>query len=391
MAVPRIGAPGQGLPTFSGLAPQTTGANAGTVAGVTNCVTLPAGDVWVFPAGTYNVTPGPYTYLQFLDPVTITWKVRPSYMAGGNFTIDSDGTNWRLANTTGCAIGAVILTGGTAAILTNGIGSTQNGISFAVSSGASVWQTVVGGAIASAIATATAAGSTAGAGYTYPPTVIIDAPPAGGIQATAFCSLSGGSTVTAASITVVNQGAGYSSAPNITFVNDQRDTTGGGAFYVTTLTATGQLTALYPINHGTPLAGVPVLTASVGAASATAIMNFTVTALTTASSTAVGASIAGAFANVYSTNNLVSGTSSPILNPLHNNTGITFPRPARITALVTTGAATVTGAIIEDGGLGIQAVPTLIALVGLTSSTGYAPTFGATVGGVTDTSFIQPI
>jgi len=58
----------------------------------------------------------------------------------------------------------------------------------------------------------------AGAGYTSAPTVAIGAPPAGGVQATATVSISGGGLQTFA---ITNQGSGYTSAPSVTI-------TGGG-------------------------------------------------------------------------------------------------------------------------------------------------------------------
>lgn len=385
MAVPRIGGAGIGLPTFPGLAAQTTGPNAGTIAGATNSLSLTAGETWLIPAGTWMVYPGPYTFVQELDPVTNVYRTRPTAATVNQF-VESDGANWRLANTTGCVVGAVITTA-TCTGSTNGIGSAINGVTCTASSGGSVWTTIIGGAISATIATATASNTTAGSGYTYPPIVIIDAPPQGGLQATAFCSLSGGSTVTAASITVVNQGAGYTSAPNITFVNDPRDTTGAGAFYVTTLTATGQLTGLYPINHGTALTGVPALTFGIGSCAATAIMNFTVTSYATGT---VGSSIANA--NITTNTNLIAAQASPaVVNPMHAG-GITFPRPARITAGISAGTVVTTGQIVEDGGLGIQGVPNAIMTYTITSTTAAVPFVGAlAVGGITDTSFIQPI
>lgn len=400
MATIRISGANVPLPNFPGLINNTTGVGvpgqAGYYTGITNALTLAAGETWQIPAGTWWVTVGPYTFLQYLEPVTQTYKARP---CAGNQAyqqmVVSDGVNFRLANTTGCPTSAVITTA-TCTGAVNGIGTAINLVSCAPSSGASTWQTIVGGAIAATIATATASNTTAGSGYTYIPVVVIDAPPTGGLQATAIVTSLATGTIPAANIQVLNQGAGYPTAPNMNFVNDPRDTTGSGAFYVTTLTATGQLTGLYPINHGTTLTGVPALTFALTnggtvSCAATAIMNFTVTGFTT---TTGGTSYPIVGVPITSFYNSVTPQTIPTVNPLHvSNT--TFPRPARITGGTGTGAIvatlTATGTVVEDGGLGIQQVPTLAVLAAYTSTTGVAAALTATVGGVSDTSYIQPV
>ena len=125
--------------------------------------------------------------------------------------------------------------------------------------------------------------------------------------------------------------------------------------------------------------------ASVG----TAVMNFTVTGYATATVT-IGSSVGNAI--MWSNVNLVAAQSSPaVVNPLHAG-GITFPRPARINAGISSGTILVAGAIIEDAGLGIQAVPSLALAQTLTSTTAVpANGFVAAVGGTTDTSYIQAI
>ena len=393
MAIARLGGPGSvNLPTFPGLQNNISAVGvpgqSGYYTGITNALTLAAGETWQIPSGTWWVAPGPYTFLQWLDPVTNTFKVRPTSATGTQF-INSDGSNFRLANTTGCPTGALITTA-TCTGATNGIGTAINLVSCAPSSGASTWQTIVGGAIGATIATATASNTTAGSGYTYIPICVIDAPPTGGLQATAIVTSLSSGTVPAANIQVINQGAGYSAAPNMTFINDPRDTAGSGIFYVTTLTATGQLTGLYPINHGTALTGVPSLTFALTNGSnvscaATAIMNFTVTGYATA--TTIGSSIGAA--TITSNNTLVAVQSVPTVNPLHV-TQTTFPRPCRITAGISGGTVLVAGAVVEDGGLGIQQVPTTMISYTVTSTTAVVPQVGAlSVGGVSDTSYVQ--
>ena len=401
MATIRISGSGVNLPTFPGLIDNTgsvgTPGQSGYFTGLTNTVTLGPGEVWMIPPGTWWITPGPYTFLQWLDPVTNTYKVRPcAGNQGYQQMVASDGVNFRLANTTGCPTGAVITTG-TATGTVNGIGAAINLLSCVASSGSSTWQTIVGGAIGATIATATTtAGTSVGSGYLYPPIIVIDAPPTGGLQATAIVTSLATGTVIGANIQVINQGAGYQSVPNMNFVNDPRDTVGSGAVYVTTLTATGQLTGLYPINHGSSLTGVPTLSfaltnsANTVSCAATAVMNFTVTAYTTASTTAVGAQIQTG-AMVFSGANVITAQTTPVVNPLHASQ-VTFPRPARIAAAVSGATIITTGQIVEDAGLGIQVVPSAVPVYAATSATGaLPPTLGLAVGGTTDTSYIQPV
>lgn len=393
MALVRLGGANVPLPTFPGLNNQFTGVGtpgqAGYYSGITNAVTLAASETFTIPSGTWWVAPGPYTMLEFLDPVTNRFKTWPTTIANPLF-INSDGYNFRLANTTGCVIGASI-TSATATGSVNGIGTAINLVSCAPSSGGSTWQTIVGGAVSTTLATSTGV-TTAGSGYTYIPVVIVDAPPQGGLQATAIVTSLSTGTIPVAAVQIINQGAGYTTAPNLTFVNDPRDTTGSGANVVVVLTGTGQLTGLYPINHGTTLTGVPTLSFALtnGTAvscQATAIMNFTVTAFTTG--TTLGSSVGNA--TISSAVNVIAAQTS-FTNPLHVS-GMDIPRPCRITAGISTGTVTVANSVIEDGGLGIQVVPAPMVTYTVTSTTAVAPQVGTTltVGGVSDTSYIQPV
>lgn len=389
MAKIRIGGSAVPLPNFQGIITNTTGSNAGTTQGYTNAITLAAGQVWMIPSGTWLIRPGNFTYLQWLDPVTNIWK-NQNTTTSHTVPIDSDGTNYRLSNLTGCAVGACITAIGTAGVASNGIGQTATGLTVTASSGSSVWVPIVGGAISATIATSTANASTAGAGYNYIPQVVIDAPPQGGLQATAIVTALASGTVAAAAIQVINQGAGYSSAPKMAIVPDPRESTATtpgptvNAYYITTLTATGTLTGLYPSYNGTPLTGVPALTFGTGTAAATVLMNFVVTSYTT------GTGGSGYPSNVLamSINNKVTAQTTPApVNPLHA-AGHIMPRPARITAAVSGTAIIPTGAVVEDYGLGIQQVPTLIFVPAATTTQALIT---ATVGGVSDTSYVQPV
>jgi hypothetical protein len=220
------------------------------------------------------------------------------------------------------------------------------------------------------------------------------------MQATAYVTALSAGTVPAANVIITNQGAGYSSAPNLTFLPDPRESTAATpgpttvALQILTLTATGQLTGLYPTNHGTVLTGVPTIafggaTAATSAATATTIMNFTVTsyAITSAgSSLALGTQIV-------SVSNTIAASTNFLTNPLHNGTQVMFPRPARIMANIVGGLITFTGQVVEDAGLGIQQVPSTLVQGVITSTTSVAPITQVTpnVGGQTDTSLIQSV
>jgi len=414
MAVPRIGGNVGTLPL------PNLGANnnvqvfgkapfvAGFYNAFSNNVTLGAGEIWMIPPGTWWIKPGPYTYLQWLDPVTATaanittpsgtgtstvglWKTRPT-AADRETYVESDGSNFRLANLSGCTIGAVITTGGVT--YTNGIGTTATAVTVTPSSGSSKWQVVVGGAVSLTLTTATGT-TTAGTGYNFPPIVVVDAPPAGGLQATAIVTSLTTGTVPVANVQIINQGAGYTSNPNLTFIPDPREqyaATPGPtavAVVVVTLTATGQVTGLYPTDSGTALTGVPTLTLTnaTTTALATAIMNFCVTGVGTYTT---GGSSLGSL-TLLSVSNTISASTNFITNPLHNGVGVSFPRPARINATLSSGvASSTTGTVLEDQGLGIQQVPSMVPLYSITSTTAVVPQPGTpTVGGVTDTSYIQ--
>jgi hypothetical protein len=380
MAFPRIGGANIALSLTGAVGSRYRSPTTGLVnpmAGTT-AITLQPAESWTIPSGTFIVYPGPYSSLQYLDPITGIYRVVNA--APNNPTvIDSEGGNFRLANATGTPVGALITNAGSS--LTNGFGT----VTITPSAGGSVWQSVVGGSINSTVAI-----TTAGSGYLYPPQLIFSAPPAGGIPATGTCTISGGAIN---AVTVTNQGAGYTSAPTITLANDSRDSVGSGGVLTVnaTLAGSGTLTAMYPTNMGTVLTAVPTFTFSPASTiAATAVMNFTVTGYTVGTA-GVAYGNAQPF-EVRSITNLTAGTrASNIAGPIAD-IGLVFPRPARLAGTSTAGGATTaTGIVIEDAGFGLQAVPNAI----ITAGGGALPTTAAagtfSVGGTTDTSWIQPI
>lgn len=345
------------------------GVSAGLNGQATNTISLAAGATKKIPAGGWSIRCGLYCNIQQLDPVTGIWR---PIGAGPNAwsLISSDGTNFRVANQTGCAVGAVVTTAGSA--YTTPPTVTPSG-------GASVWQAIVGGAIGTTVSILNG-----GSNYTYPPTLAFDAPPLGnGVPATAHCALTSGAV---SSITVDDQGAGYLTPPNVYFVPDVRDTTGSGASGTTTLTGAGTVTALLVLDHGTAVTTLPTLTFSpASTTAATVIMCWTVTAYTVAT---VGSGY-GAPVMVTSLGTGFSGTS--VLASPNITSQLVKWRRAELLGAVSGTGITATGQAVYDGGI-FSGVPVLIALPGpfgaaATSQAGLV----ATVGGVTDSYEIMAV
>lgn len=371
MAVNGQRGPGIGLPTSTPLVPplilagQSLSAPAGPMS-------LAAGETFTIPAGQFFLSLGTYNVFQVKDPILGGWRTIQSYPWAG--ILNSDGTNMRVANLTGCTVGAFI---------TNVGSGYTSAPTVTVSAGSSAWTAIVGGAVNSTVTI-----TTAGVGYTHAPQLIVSAPPPGGIQATMTCTVSGG-VINA--VTVVNQGAGYTSAPTVIVIPDPRDTVTTAAVLTATLTGSGTITALVRTDHGTPLTSVPTFTFSGGggsSAAATAVMAFVATGFT------VGAGGA-AYGNaqpfgVITTGGIVGGSAGAVVNPLLGP-GIFTPRQANISGTSTAGGAiTATGAVVNDGGL-FQAVPNGLVIAG---GSGLATTVGQvtiTVGGVSDTFFLYPV
>jgi hypothetical protein len=117
----RINGPGNQLPPPQSLYPQLgQGGTSSYLAQVsnqlgvtpgTNWVSLPAGQSAILPAGDFIYATDGYTIVQILDPVSDTWiPYVPSSLNSGY--IRSDGVNFRMANLTGCPIGAAITNAG---------------------------------------------------------------------------------------------------------------------------------------------------------------------------------------------------------------------------------------------------------------------------------------
>ena len=332
-----------------------------------NVLTLSPGELYTIPAGTWNVLPGRYSGLQQLDPITGIWRGVGDVGHTTYLYINSDGNNYRLANLGGC-VAAVDVTNAGSGYTTAPI-ITDNG-------GSATYQAIIGGALSTSV-TVTNGGSS----YVYAPTVFVSAPPPGGVQATATCTISAGAVN---AVTVLNQGAGYTSPPTFTFINNINDTLGNGAAAVGLLTGSGTVTAVLVTNPGTAVSSVPTLTFSGGGgtgAAGTALMVFTTTAytVTSAGSGYVGNVLVSGFGNR-------SATLSSYLNPAIS-TGLVRSRAAFYGAALSSTAVTTAGQTIYDGGI-FSVVPT-----GYVSgfSNGSAALVSFTVGGVNDTSVILAV
>lgn len=343
----------------------------------TNVVSLAAGECWtVSPAGWYVITTGKYTTFQQYDPITGIWRTCGAGQQEGSVQFCySDGVNYRLSNETGTIAGALVTNAGsnyTSAPAVTAAGSNA------------LFRAIIGGAINTTI-TVTNGGTT----YTYPPIVLIQAPPAGGVQATAHAVLTSNAV---SSVVVDDQGAGYSIAPIITFVNDPREgvnnvTTGANASAIATLTGAGTITAIVCIDHGTALTGqtaVPALTISGGggsAGAATAVMDWSIQAYTVTTS---GTGYSGS---------VIISAYGPAM------TGAAYTNPTIQANLVNTRAATIiagnatnittAGLVVLDGGV-YQNVPSLITYYNQPPTT--AATLAFTLGGSPpDSSYITQV
>ena len=344
---------------------------------VSNVVSLAAAETWLIPSGRWGLKPGRYTCVQEYDPITTIWR---SIGGGATWgTLDrvvSDGANYRLANLTGCAVGALITNAGTA---------YTSAPTIAPTGGSSVWKAIVGGALNTSVTV-----SNGGSNYTYPPTVLIAPPPSPGIQATAHATLSSGAV---GSVVIDDQGAGYTSPPTIILVNDPREglngtTVGTGATAVASLTGSGTITGVLCLDPGKAVTSVPTFTITGGGGSAlaiTAIMNWCITAY------AVSNSGTGATGSVIFTVYDQFPTTNPIYTNVSTQSQLVKTRPGIVLAglTVTVGNVTTAGAVVLDAGI-FTAVPTVYAVASSAAIGSTAPVVTWTMGGVTDVSQIFP-
>lgn len=344
-----------------------------------NEIALPAGATFNVPggeAGWYMIKAGLYSTFQSFDPISGIWRNIGASGFGGaaEYTYLDGTTNYRFANQTGCAVGAVVTAVG------SGYTSTPTVVA---SAGNSIWRAIVGGAVSTTVAI-----TNGGLNYTYPPIVVIAAPPAGGVQATATATLTAG-VVTA--VTITDQGAGYVSAPIVTFINDSREgvnnvSTGYNAAVTLTLTGANTVTAIVCLDHGTPLTSLPTLTISGGGGSSAAATVVAVTTITAVAVGTAGAGLAGAAARITAedTTAITAANTNPRIG-----TNLVTTRSADVRATVTTGALAGTPVVL-DGGIYSNFAPAPLVIPSASVAT-TAPVVTLTMGGATDAFLFTPV
>lgn len=257
-----IAGPGQLLPPPQALYPVSV-YNSPYIA-PSNQVELGPGQWMYVPAGDWIAGGGVSTTVQWLNPTSMQWT---NFFAIGTAwaqEIKSDGFNFRIANLTDTAFGAIITTPGT--------GYVQASTSVTPGTGNSTWVPVVGGALGAFTIV------NGGSGYTVPPLVFIPSPPAPGIPATATAALTAG---VVSGITIRQAGAGYLTAPPVLLLPAPGDPSTNivNATATVALTGAGTITAVFLANFGAPLTTAPTLTVNgVGASAVVTTNPATVTA-----------------------------------------------------------------------------------------------------------------
>lgn len=329
-----------------------------------NILTLQAGNTQLIPAGTWGIQPSALRYinLQQMDQITGIWRTIGALSTYAY--VNSDGNNYRVANQTGCVVGAYLTNAGSAYTSAPTVtvpatsGAKLNAVAMTAAHLVNTSPTITNG----------------GSNYVYAPIVSFAAPPAGGVQASGFATLASGAV---SSITVTNQGAGYTSPPIIFMVNDPRDTAGGGAMATCTLTGAGTIGAVLVTDFGSPVSVVPTITFAGGggtAGAATAVMELVMSAYTITSG---GSGYVG--------NVLVTGLSTPYTgsgtNPTIQSNLVNWRQCWIDASLWSSSSLTATGQTVYDGGL----FPTYPKGYVLGWSNGSAAQVAFTGSGVTDT------
>jgi hypothetical protein len=345
--------------------------------------------------GQYLVDLGLYSCLQVYDQGLQYWKTvctaSPNHNPNGIFS--ADGYNFRLANTTGCPVGAIITAAGstgtngfygytqfgvgqgTAVTIQNGIATAGNTVfTITPSAGGSLWNAIVGGAINTTISfsgtlyqngpfggTGTSVTGAAGTNYSKPPTIVFFPPPNQGAQPyllpTAVCTISGGAIN---AVTVINQGMGLLGLPGIVVIPQPGDTTGGGAVLGWTAgnsaqVGSGTVLGMWPAYYGTAVTAPVTFTyggTSNPAPTATAIMNFSITSIT---NTTPGSGYTNAYA-VWQGGVITSGITAANTNPVLDKYLEPYPLFPPVTVVASTGVTTLAGGY---GGSGMAMAPTL--------------------------------
>jgi hypothetical protein len=373
-----LSGPGVGLPLPQNLYPSELLNTAYDFS--TNRICLAPGNELPIPAGVWFVD-GMYSVLEFLDAVNGLWELGAAPGWGGfNSYVKSDGFNVRLANRTGCLVGAVVLAYGS--------GYVQASTSISVVGTNATMAPIVGGQLIVSSMVSN------GGGYGVAPIVYIPAPPGptsnsngvGGIQATAFATIAGG---TVSTVSLINPGAGYQTAPApIILTNPTDPNINSGITQATvsvSLTGSGSITGALLTNPGAPLATIANITLTVAGAGTGATIS-PVILQSVQSASVTGAVIGGAVGG------MTAGGAWP-QGSITNSAEFLFkkfrPRPANITFTPASGTVTTgsTGNIV-DGGLFASTPSGVFAWAAGASVSGGA-TLNLVMGGVTDYVILQ--
>jgi hypothetical protein len=335
-----------------------------------NTIKLQGGQTYLVPPGTWDAQLGPYSCAQQYDPLTTIWR-----SIGGESSmfryINSDGNNYRIANLTGCVVGAQVTNKGSGYLAPPTV--TDNG-------GGGVTYLAILGPVVSTITVLNG-----GTGYVYPPIVQISAPPSPGIQATAYATLSAGVVST---ITITDEGGNYVTPATVTITNDPRDTVGSGAVAAANLSGAATIAGIVVTNPGSPItstSAVPTITITAvnggTSGAATPLMCSTITGYTV---TSAGSGYSGTV-EISALGTGYGGSAAAYTNPKIQDGGLVRTRAATIIAATSAGTIVTSGATYLDGGIYDGFSPTQI-IYGFASGTAAAVGNVAFVwGSATDT------
>lgn len=350
-------------------------------------VALQPGQSFILPAGQWMISPGRYTDLQVYDSTSYRWRNYQT-QPGQTWPISSDGQNFRLCNTTGTPVGAVISNLG-AGNATNG----YNTVTATPSAGNSSWGTLVGGAMnGNACLSCNVVN---GGNFSLPPILVWQ--PASNqtypyIAPEFCCNISANAINT---ITVNYGGAGLTAPGSLTAVNQPGDTNPGNASitFNSTLANSGNLTAIWPLTQGTEVTSLPTFTFNIGGGMcANVLMDWTCSNFTVAScGFNYGATKP---VTILSGNGIAGHTQNASLAGTSYTTKLAMPRMTWLSATTDANSNISTNGnlTVVDAGKNLQAIPFLIVIAG--NANGNGPNgnnpviLTPIVGGLTDTSYM---
>lgn len=364
----RIGGSGVGLPSAQFLFPTQIN-NAGPDSG-TPVISLAPGDSFTIPPGDFLVNRA-YSFIQHKDPISAAWRGFATPLSVQE-KVYSDGSNFRIANMTGCPVAAIVVAGGS--------GYAQSTTSVSSSTGGSTWQAIVGGMMS--VNTIARAGS----GYGVAPLLLPSQPPSPGVQATGFCVITSG---TLSAVTLTNVGAGYTASQTLIAVPNPYDPNLSSTTAIVNATVvlapigSGSIAAVLCTNNGAPAS--PTLTVG-GAGSSASVVAVICQTMASGSVSAGGAGLNNA-ALLTTVGGLPSNTPQWV-NPA-TDLSQAIPRPAQA-SLFGSGGSLISVATIIDKGL-FFGTPTVLVLPSTGNLQTTAATVTVTLGSTADTILLQPV